>query len=57
MHFLEGLGFFYGLGVVIVFVAALALGRITTARIATRGTHARTLDDAVLPGDEYTPAY
>lgn len=57
MHFLEGLGFFYGLGVAIVFVAALALGRITTARVATRGTHARTLDDAVLPSDEYTPAY
>jgi hypothetical protein len=53
MHFLENLGFFYGLGVVIVFVAALALGRAAAAR----GTNAHTLDDAVLQGDEYSRAY
>jgi hypothetical protein len=32
MRFLEGLGFFYGLGVVIVFFAALAIGRQAAAR-------------------------
>jgi hypothetical protein len=32
MRFLEGLGFFYGLGVVIVFYAALAIGRTVAAR-------------------------
>ncbi len=32
MRFLEGLGFFYGLGVVIVFYAALAMGRAIGAR-------------------------
>ena len=34
MRFLEGLGFFFGLGVLIVFFAALALGRAGIARIA-----------------------
>jgi hypothetical protein len=34
MKFLEGLGFFYGLGVVIVFYAALAMGRAASARRA-----------------------
>lgn len=34
MRFFEGLGFFYGLGVVIVFLAALALGRARSARRA-----------------------
>ena len=32
MRFAEGLGFFYGLGVVIVFYAALAMGRAMSAR-------------------------
>lgn len=32
MKFFEGLGFFYGLGVVIVFFAALAMGRAISAR-------------------------
>jgi hypothetical protein len=36
MHFLESLGFFYGLGVAIVFFAALALGRAGVARIIAR---------------------
>jgi hypothetical protein len=37
MRFFEGLGFFYGLGVVIVFLAALAMGRAISARqVATR---------------------
>src|SRR5579875_2125231 len=33
MRLLEGLGFFYGLGVVIVFFAALALGRFAVAAV------------------------
>ncbi|MGH3301632.1 MAG: hypothetical protein ACRDOK_08125 [Streptosporangiaceae bacterium] len=36
MHFLENLGFFYGLGVVIVFFAALGLGLAGVARIVAR---------------------
>lgn len=36
MHFLESLGFFYGLGVAIVFFAAIALGRAGVARIIAR---------------------
>jgi len=31
MKFLEGLGFFYGLGVLIVFIAALAMGQAVSA--------------------------
>ncbi len=54
MHFLEGLGFFYGLGVVIVFIAALALGEVVTARIAARPGPVRTPDEVALPTDEYT---
>lgn len=34
MRFLEGIGFFYGLGVVIVFFAALAVGRAISAQVA-----------------------
>jgi ABC-type spermidine/putrescine transport system permease subunit II len=56
MRFLETLGFFYGLGIVILFVAALALGEVVVAKLATRryrermaGTFDRT--------DEYGPAY
>jgi hypothetical protein len=36
MHLLESLGFFYGLGVAIVFFGALALGRAGVARIIAR---------------------
>jgi hypothetical protein len=36
LHFLESLGFFYGLGVAIVFFAALGLGRAGVARIIAR---------------------
>ncbi len=37
MRLLEGLGFFYGLGVVIVFFAALALGRFAVATVPAEG--------------------
>jgi hypothetical protein len=48
MHFLESLGFFYGLGVAIVFFAALALGRAGVARIIAREYE---------PAAEYDAAY
>ncbi len=37
MRLLEGIGFFYGLGVVIVFFAALALGRFAVAAVPAAG--------------------
>ena len=37
MRLLEGLGFFYGLGVVIVYFAALALGRFTAPAVPAAG--------------------
>lgn len=37
MRLLEGLGFYYGLGVVIVYFAALALGRFTAAALPAAG--------------------
>jgi hypothetical protein len=56
MKFLEGLGFFYGLGVVIVFFAALAIGVSASARSA-----AKALDvlpaDALAETNEYRAAY
>jgi hypothetical protein len=36
MRFLEQLGFFYGLGVVILFFAAVGLGEVVVARMAAR---------------------
>jgi hypothetical protein len=36
MKFLEGLGFYYGLGVVIVFLAAIAIGGARSARSVAR---------------------
>src|SRR5262249_58320621 len=49
MRLLEGLGFFYGLGVVIVIFAAFVLGRfaVTTVHV---GRHA-------MPPDETEPVY
>jgi hypothetical protein len=45
MRFLEGLGFFYGVGILIVFFAALALGQVALA-LLTRGHRAvATADD------------
>lgn len=56
MRLLEGLGFFYGLGVVIVFLAALVLGRGAVARAAARGYAPDST--AVLADDSgYRPAY
>jgi hypothetical protein len=36
MRFLEPLGFFYGVGVVIIFFAAVSLGEVVVARMAAR---------------------
>ncbi|HEY2506800.1 MAG TPA: hypothetical protein VGI58_09795 [Streptosporangiaceae bacterium] len=42
MHFLESLAFFYGLGVVILFLAALSLGEVAVAKMAARRFGERT---------------
>lgn len=56
MHFLEALGFFYGLGVVIGFIAARTLGA-ATARVI-RPTRAQTADEVAMAENDYpTQAY
>lgn len=71
MRFLETLGFFYGLGVVVIFFAALALGEVVVARMAARRYSARMAEASVsmarypqyqdppdqYPTDRYGPAY
>jgi hypothetical protein len=56
MRFLESLAFFYGLGIVIVFCAALALGEVIVAHVAQRwfGNQA---SDAFDRTDQYGTAY
>ena len=55
MRFLESLAFFYGLGIVIVFFAALALGEVIVAHLALRlGSQAT---DAYERTDQYGAAY
>ena len=56
MRFLEPLAFFYGLGIVIVFCAALALGEVIVAHSAPRwlGNQAT---DAFETTDQYGAAY
>ena len=57
MKFLEGFGFFYGLGVVIMFFAALAMGLAISAR---RATARADRDSPVVPADTedvFHPAY
>jgi hypothetical protein len=49
MRLLEGLGFYYGLGVVVVIFAAFVLGRFTLAAVRV-GRHA-------VPPDETESAY
>lgn len=58
LKFLEGLGFFYGLGVVIIFFAALAMGLAISASRAT--TRADRDNPPVVPADTedaFHPAY
>ncbi len=56
MRFIEDLGFFYGLGVVILFVAAVALGELVVARMAAR-RFSEWSAAGVERTDEYGPAY
>jgi hypothetical protein len=56
MVFLERLGFFYGLGVVILFLGAFAFGEVVVAGMAARRYRER-MADAMDREDEYGPAY
>jgi hypothetical protein len=56
MTFLERFSFFYGLGVVVLFFAALALGEIIVARMAALRYHDR-LTAVIERQDEYNSAY
>jgi hypothetical protein len=57
MRFLENLGFYYGLGVVILFFAAVALGEILVARMAARRFSEWAATDPYDRTDQYGPAY
>jgi hypothetical protein len=71
MRFLEPLGFFYGLGVVVIFLAAVALGEVIVARMAANRFSERLAEEAGsqaqppypdqyrtdYPTDQYGPAY
>ncbi len=68
MRFLEPLGFFYGLGIVITFLAAVALGEVIVARMAASRFSSRLAEEAAsqtaaqyypdhYPTDRYGPAY
>jgi hypothetical protein len=63
MRFLEPLGFFYGLGVVVIFCAAVALGEVIVARMAAnRYSSQLAEEDGVgqtreYPTDRYGTAY
>ena len=65
MRFLENLGFFYGLGVVIVFLAAVALGGVVVARMAANRFSSRLAEEVAqtqaypeqYSGDQYGQTY
>ena len=56
MRFLEQLGFFYGLGVLILFFAAVSLGEVVVARMAARRYSERMAADFDRT-EQYGPAY
>jgi hypothetical protein len=56
MRFLEQLGFFYGLGVVILFLAAVSLGEVVVARMAAK-RYAEWVDADFDRTQQYGPAY
>jgi hypothetical protein len=56
MRFLEALGFFYGLGVVVLFLAALSLGEVIVARMAAR-RYSERFGDELDRTEQYGPAY
>jgi hypothetical protein len=55
MRFLEQLGFFYGLGVVILFFASVALGEVIVARMAARryGERLEQIEADYAEGQDY----
>lgn len=67
MRFLEHLGFFYGLGIVVIFLAALALGEVVVARMAANRFSSRLAEEVATQtgapyyteqsNDQYGPAY
>jgi hypothetical protein len=57
MRFLEPLGFFYGLGVVIIFLAALTLGEVIVARLAARRFEEQMAAADYDQTQAYGPAY
>ena len=57
MKFLEGLGFFNGLGVVIVFFAALAMGRSISARRSAARVYRDGPVEPADADDAFHPAY
>lgn len=54
MRLLEGIGFYYGLGIVVVFLAGLVLGEVIVSRLAARRLLA---EGALEPADDYGPAF
>lgn len=57
MKFFEGLGFFYGLGVVIVFFGALAMGRAISARRSAARVYRDGLVEPADTEEVFHPAY
>jgi len=66
MRFVETLGFFYGLGVVIIFLAGVALGEVVVAKLAANRFSWRVAEEVAsqtqsfpdqYPTDRYGPAY
>lgn len=55
MRFLESVGFYWGVGILILFFAAVALGEITVARMAAR-RYSEQLAYSYDYTDEYGPA-
>lgn len=45
MRFVESLGFFYGLGILVVFLAAVALGEVVVARMAANRFPSRVAEE------------
>jgi len=61
MRFVETLGFFNGTGILIIFLAAVALGEVVVARMAASRFSARLAEvsgqTGEYPTDQYGPAY
>jgi hypothetical protein len=63
MRFLETLGLFYGLGIVVIFLAAVALGEVVVARMAANRFDSRVAEEvasqtsAQFNPDQYGTAY